>query len=194
MNNDASNNRRDVFYRTKRRQFLHYLIGSAAGTAALGFLSPDQGLGREVSLEALCSAFPLNSRCANYLPGVQATDTANQPIAVNVLLKTAKTGDRPLAQGLPDPGVTYLVIEDGPKIATYGIKPVCTHLGCTVAWKPEQSRFVCPCHGSQYDAQGQVVQGPARRNLPLVTVVAKQDQVRLIDRAPAIDPRQGNKK
>ena len=92
-------------------------------------------------------------------------------------------------RGLPDPELTYLVIETGPEIAPYGIQPVCTHLGCTVPWDAEQNRFICPCHNSQYDAAGQVLQGPAQRPLPLVTVVVKQNQIRLVDRAPAIDPR-----
>jgi Rieske Fe-S protein len=36
---------------------------------------------------------------------------------------------------------------------------LCTHLGCTVEGAPEG--FVCPCHGSRYDAQGAVQRGPA---------------------------------
>jgi cytochrome b6-f complex iron-sulfur subunit len=172
-----------------RRQFLHYLVGTAAGTVALGFLFPHRSQGLEATLEELCAAFPLNSRYDNYLPGVQAKDTSGQPISVKAVLTTAKVGEHLPVKGLSDPAISYLVITEGPKIATYGIKPVCTHLGCTVEWKAAQNRFVCPCHGSQYDAQGQVVHGPARRNLPLITVIAKQDQVRLVDRAPAIAPR-----
>ncbi len=40
---------------------------------------------------------------------------------------------------------------------------VCTHLGCTVDERPDG--FVCPCHGSRYDKQGQVLRGPAARAL-----------------------------
>jgi cytochrome b6-f complex iron-sulfur subunit len=92
-------------------------------------------------------------------------------------------------KGLSDPSIVYLVITTPPKIAEYAINPTCTHLGCTVAWKADQNQFVCPCHGSRYDNQGRVVHGPARRNLGLLTVVVKQDQVRLVDHQPAIDPR-----
>jgi len=43
--------------------------------------------------------------------------------------------------------------------------PVCPHLGCSVNWHDDVERFVCPCHGSQYDAQGAHVAGPAARGL-----------------------------
>jgi cytochrome b6-f complex iron-sulfur subunit len=40
---------------------------------------------------------------------------------------------------------------------------VCTHLGCTVDETPDG--FACPCHGSRYDGQGEVLRGPAARAL-----------------------------
>ena len=40
---------------------------------------------------------------------------------------------------------------------------VCTHLGCTVDESPEG--FSCPCHGSHYDRQGEVLRGPASQAL-----------------------------
>jgi len=40
---------------------------------------------------------------------------------------------------------------------------VCTHLGCTVEAKDKG--FECPCHGSKYDAQGQVSRGPSIKSL-----------------------------
>lgn len=39
------------------------------------------------------------------------------------------------------------------------ISMVCQHLGCTVA--PSATGYDCPCHGSKYDAMGQVTHGPA---------------------------------
>jgi menaquinol-cytochrome c reductase iron-sulfur subunit len=46
----------------------------------------------------------------------------------------------------------------------YVISSVCTHLGCNV--KHGGPGFACPCHGSQFDGSGQVVQGPAPKPLP----------------------------
>lgn len=42
---------------------------------------------------------------------------------------------------------------------------VCPHLGCHYDWKDELGRFVCPCHGSQFDRDGKHIAGPAARGL-----------------------------
>jgi Rieske Fe-S protein len=43
------------------------------------------------------------------------------------------------------------------------LSPTCTHLGCTV--RKEPAFFRCPCHGSTYTLEGNVVRGPAERPL-----------------------------
>ncbi|OGC06398.1 hypothetical protein A2V82_16175 [candidate division KSB1 bacterium RBG_16_48_16] len=42
---------------------------------------------------------------------------------------------------------------------------VCTHQACTVSWQSSSRIFQCPCHGSRYDSNGKVTQGPAPRAL-----------------------------
>ena len=44
------------------------------------------------------------------------------------------------------------------------IDAVCTHEGCTIDGATD-SEYVCPCHGSRYTRNGQVVAGPARASL-----------------------------
>lgn len=41
----------------------------------------------------------------------------------------------------------------------------CTHLGCEVNYAPEQVEWLCPCHGSRFDKEGQPLQGPAVSSL-----------------------------
>src|SRR5215216_878782 len=54
---------------------------------------------------------------------------------------------------------------------------VCTHQGCTVAYKG--GKLACPCHGSVFDpAKGaQVVAGPAPSPLPEIPVKVEGDEV-----------------
>jgi cytochrome b6-f complex iron-sulfur subunit len=41
----------------------------------------------------------------------------------------------------------------------------CTHLACVVSWDDDAGRFTCPCHGSEFDRHGDVLNAPAPRPL-----------------------------
>ncbi|KAK6774252.1 hypothetical protein RDI58_029491 [Solanum bulbocastanum] len=98
--------------------------------------------------------------------GTIAKDANGNDVVVTEWLKTHAPGTRTLTQGLKgDP--TYLVVENDGTLATYGINAVCTHLGCVVPWNTAENKFICPCHGSQYNNQGKVVRGPAPLSLAL---------------------------
>jgi Rieske Fe-S protein len=47
---------------------------------------------------------------------------------------------------------------------------VCTHLECTVQFKPETSQIWCACHNGLYDLGGNVISGPPPRGLERFTV------------------------
>lgn len=57
----------------------------------------------------------------------------------------------------------------------YAISAVCTHLGCIARYKSDEKVIACPCHGSRFDLEGNVVHGPAPRPLPWLDVT--QDAV-----------------
>ena len=52
----------------------------------------------------------------------------------------------------------------------------CPHVGCTVPWRPEfqlqghTGLFRCPCHGSTYLPNGQIIFGPAPRPMDYMRI------------------------
>ncbi|HEY9809402.1 MAG TPA: cytochrome b6-f complex iron-sulfur subunit [Halomicronema sp.] len=146
-----------------RRQFMNLLMfGSLTGTA-LGALYP-----------VVKYFIPPSSGGSG--GGVTAKDALGNDISLSQFLETHNTGERVLAQGLKgDP--TYIVVESSSAIANYGINAVCTHLGCVVPWNASENKFMCPCHGSQYDSTGKVVRGPAPLSLALVHANVSDDKV-----------------
>merc|ERR1711998_371345 len=75
-------------------------------------------------------------------------------------LDSHQGGARELVQGLKG-DATYLLLDDQKNMADFALNAVCTHLGCVVPWNKAENKFMCPCHGSQYNKEGKVVRGPA---------------------------------
>lgn len=48
----------------------------------------------------------------------------------------------------------------------HAVKPVCTHMGCALDWNTADRSWDCPCHGSRFDPDGAVIEGPAVKPLP----------------------------
>ncbi len=111
--------------------------------------------------------------------GATAKDAQGNDVKVSAFVAGKVSGDRALAQGLKgDP--TYIVVADGGTIVDYGINAICTHLGCVVPWNVAENKFMCPCHGSQYDNTGKVVRGPAPKSLALAhAAVTENDTISL---------------
>lgn len=44
-------------------------------------------------------------------------------------------------------------------------KPRCPHLGCALKWNSAERSWDCPCHGSRFTEDGEVLENPANGNL-----------------------------
>jgi len=63
----------------------------------------------------------------------------------------------PVGSRTPILSIPALLIHDEDGFRALSL--VCTHLGCTV--EQQAAGFACPCHGSRFDANGNVTHGPA---------------------------------
>lgn len=67
------------------------------------------------------------------------------------------------------PGQAKVVTLHGEKLAVYRnqagslsvLSAVCPHLKCVVHWNEAETTWDCPCHGSRFDTQGEVIEGPS---------------------------------
>ena len=114
--------------------------------------------------------------------GLIAKDKNGDDIIKSDWVKTHSYPSRALVQGLK--GDAYYLIttknEEGKEgIEKYALNAVCTHLGCVVPWNVAENKFMCPCHGSQYDTTGKVIRGPAPRSLALANVEEENEKIML---------------
>ena len=73
-------------------------------------------------------------------------------------------------------GKLLLLVRDSPS-SVRAFNPVCTHRQCVVAFSAGDKKIKCPCHGSQFDLDGNVVHGPASRPLERYPAALADDQV-----------------
>jgi cytochrome b6-f complex iron-sulfur subunit len=65
----------------------------------------------------------------------------------------------------------------------YALSAVCTHLGCITRFLSDQGAIACPCHGSRFDIEGNVVEGPAPRALPWLEIGLDNSGLLVVDTA-----------
>lgn len=74
-------------------------------------------------------------------------------------------------------GRFYLVrLEDGGFMA---LSLRCTHLGCSIIWEQDKSRFICPCHSSAFGINGEVQNPPAPKALDYYPVIIENGRVKV---------------
>ena len=143
-----------------RREFLQRLAG-AAGLALVGAAGCSSG---DNSTDSGVPAPPVLSATQN------PDGTLTVPGGGKLQPGTA------LAFVIPpnnDPGIVFVT----GKGELRALSAKCTHVGCTVVWERQGSteRLHCPCHASNFDTNGAVLDGPAKKPLQRYKVQAKDE-------------------
>jgi len=76
------------------------------------------------------------------------------------------------------PGEARLVKYEGKSLGLYkdetgdlhAINPVCPHAKCSVGWNSAEKSWDCPCHGSRFGPDGELLTGPAREGLEVIGI------------------------
>jgi len=136
-----------------RRNTMNAILVGAVGVSALGLAVP-------------YLAFFVPPGSGGGSGGVVAKDALGNDVTVAGWKSSHQPNDRELVQGLKG-DASYLILDDQKNLADFALNAVCTHLGCVVPWNKAENKFMCPCHGSQYDKNGKVVRGPAPLSLAL---------------------------
>lgn len=100
-------------------------------------------------------------------PGASAPGPAAPANAI------AKTSEVPVGSGV----IVDEIVVTQPSAGEFkGFSAICTHAGCTVN-EVADGTINCPCHGSKFNLDGSVANGPATRPLETKTVSVQGDSI-----------------
>ena len=106
-----------------------------------------------------CKNTPIGPSSYQVMPTVSGNlSGGNVVVSVDSSSPLSKTGNAAL--------VNYSggsVLVDHPTNNVYNaLSSICTHQSCQITgFDSGNNQFICPCHGSRFDINGKVIQGPA---------------------------------
>lgn len=133
-----------------RRSFLGFALTTIGGLVSAALAVP----------LVRFAAFPLRRQAAEAswsdVGNVEEFRSLNAPAARTIDVKRIDGWRSAVVQS----GVYVLPASSGsPRV----LSSVCPHLGCSVRWIEKQDKFICPCHGGTFTADGVHVSGPPLR-------------------------------
>jgi len=131
------------------------VVGCSRGAASVGSASPSG----TAAATATATSTPTSSAAVSDLAALSAVPARDA---------------LPVVDAAGNPG---FLLRNGSAVVY--LSAVCSHGGCNVAWDPGTGRFVCPCHLSEFDRTGRVLNPPAPGPLASQPVTVVDGQVRL---------------
>ena len=62
---------------------------------------------------------------------------------------------------LKEPASLDILVARTPDTCLVALWRICSHGACPLSWYPKQEHARCGCHGSRFDTEGRVLNGPA---------------------------------
>jgi Rieske Fe-S protein len=137
------------------------------------------GLGLVATVLAACTTYGKKptatgdaAATATTAGGAPANGTSVSPTPANSI---AKTSDVPVGSGV----IIDDIVLTQPSAGVFkGFAATCTHKGCTVS-EVAGGTINCPCHGSRFNLDGSVANGPAARPLDAKAISVDGDSIAL---------------
>ncbi len=135
---------------SKRRRFVEFLLGGGLATSLISFVYP----------------------VLRYLIPPATPDLSSDSVVAGRLGELKRNSGKIFRFGIHP--ALLIVTEDGEYRA---MSAVCTHLNCTVQYRPELREVWCACHNGIYDLNGRNISGPPPRPLEVFDVHVRGEEI-----------------
>jgi cytochrome b6-f complex iron-sulfur subunit len=142
-----------------RRGFINWFLGTSAGAFLLAVIYP----------------------LSRYLVPPEAGESTAGTVTLDIKPDSVKPNTGQIFKFGSRPGILIRT----PAGDLRAFSAVCTHLNCTVQYRPDLTQIWCACHNGHYDLNGKNVSGPPPRPLEPYTVNARGSQIVVSKSAPA---------
>jgi Rieske Fe-S protein len=129
------------------------------------------GVGLIGLVVAACSTTKKESAASSTVEATSATTAS--PVAPAAPKVIAKTAQVPVGSGVI---IDDIVITQPTQGVFNGLSAICTHQGCKLD-KVADGTIDCPCHGSKFNLDGTVANGPAKLPLPTKSISVQGDSI-----------------
>ncbi len=135
-----------------RRRFINWLLGTSAGALVLAVLYP----------------------VVRYLVPPASAESATRSVTLDLAPDEIKPNTGRIFRFGTSPGILLRT----PTGELRAFSAVCTHLACTVQYRPDLSHIWCACHNGHFDLNGRNIAGPPPR--PLESYSVKVGETRIV--------------